>query len=96
MALAECGSHAMVGAVFGSARTGERTLAGDPDLIGKIEPGMLVLADAGLYSWELFNSYAPAGADLAGGSARRRCRWWVGACSTTKARKTLLTQTFGF
>ena len=70
MALAECGSHAMVGAVFGSARTGERTLAGDPDLIGRIEPGMLVFADAGLYSWELFNSYAATGADLA---------WRIGA-----------------
>jgi hypothetical protein len=70
MALAECGSHAMVAAVFGSARTGERTLAGDPDLIGRIEPGMLVFADTGLYSWGLFNSYAATGADLA---------WRIGA-----------------
>lgn len=63
MALAECGSHAIVGASFGSARTGERTLAAQ--LVDKLEPGMLVLADAGLYSWELFNAYAQAGADLA-------------------------------
>jgi hypothetical protein len=67
-ALAECGSHAIVGAVLGSCRTGERTLAAD--LAGRIEPGMLVLADAGLYSYELFTSYAATGADLA---------WRIGA-----------------
>jgi hypothetical protein len=70
MALAECGSHAIVGAVFGTARTGERTLAADADLLDKVEPGMLVTADAGLYSWELFNAYAATGADLA---------WRIGA-----------------
>ncbi|MGH3518561.1 MAG: IS4 family transposase [Haloechinothrix sp.] len=68
MALAECGSHAVTGAVLGSARTGERTLAAD--LIDKLEPDMLILADAGLYSWELFNAYAATGADLA---------WRIGA-----------------
>lgn len=68
MALAECGSHAIVGAVFGSCRQGERTLAAD--LVDKIEPGMLVLADAGLYSWELFNTLAATGAELA---------WRIGA-----------------
>jgi hypothetical protein len=67
-ALAECGSHAIVGAVLGSCRTGERTLVAD--LAGRVEPGMLVLADAGLYSYELFTSYAATGADLA---------WRVGA-----------------
>jgi hypothetical protein len=60
---AECGSHAIVGAVLGSCRTGERTLAAD--LAGAVGPGMLVLADAGLYSYELFNSFATTGADLA-------------------------------
>ncbi|ROO62899.1 IS4 family transposase [Micromonospora sp. Llam0] len=67
-ALAECGTHAIVGAVLGPCRTGERTLAAD--LTGIVEPDMLVLADAGLYSWELFNRYADTGADLA---------WRVGA-----------------
>jgi hypothetical protein len=67
-ALAECGTHAIVGAVLGGCRTGERTLAAD--LTGVVEPDMLVLADAGLYSWELFNRYADTGADLA---------WRVGA-----------------
>jgi hypothetical protein len=68
MALCECGSHAVTGASFGSARAGERTLAAD--LVDKVEPDMLVLADAGLYSWELFNSFAATGADLA---------WRIGA-----------------
>ncbi|MFV2085152.1 IS4 family transposase [Micromonospora sp. LOL_021] len=67
-ALAECGTHAIVGAVLGGCRTGERTLAAD--LTSVVEPDMLVLADAGLYSWELFNRYADTGADLA---------WRVGA-----------------
>jgi hypothetical protein len=67
-ALAECGSHAIVGAVLGSCRTGERTLIGD--LTTRIGPGMLVLADAGLFSFDLFNTFAATGADLA---------WRVGA-----------------
>ncbi|GAB3803570.1 IS4 family transposase [Micromonospora zhanjiangensis] len=67
-ALAECGSHAIVGAVLGSCRTGERTLV--KGLAGRVGPGMLVLADAGLYSFDLFNSFAATGADLA---------WRIGA-----------------
>jgi hypothetical protein len=68
MALCECGSHAVTGASFGTAGTGERTLAAD--LVDKVEPDMLILADAGLYSWELFNSFAATGAELA---------WRIGA-----------------
>lgn len=67
-ALAECGSHAVVGAVLGGCRTGERTLAAG--LAGTTTPGMLVMADAGLYSFELFNTFAATGADLA---------WRIGA-----------------
>jgi hypothetical protein len=67
-ALAECGSHAVVGAVLGGCRTGERTLAAD--LTSTISPGMLVMADAGLYSYELFAAFAATGADLA---------WRIGA-----------------
>lgn len=62
-AVAECGSHAIVGAVLGSCRTGERTLAAD--LAGSAGPDMLVMADAGLYSYALFDRYAATGADLA-------------------------------
>ncbi|WP_233604780.1 IS4 family transposase [Micromonospora sp. HM5-17] len=67
-ALAECGSHAIVGAVLGSCHTGERTLAAD--LTSTVGPGMLVMADAGLYSYDLFNRFAATGADLA---------WRIGA-----------------
>jgi hypothetical protein len=67
-ALAECGSHAIVGAVLGGCRTGERTLAAG--LAGTVGPGMLVMADAGLYSYDLFNRFAATGADLA---------WRIGA-----------------
>ncbi|WP_344406289.1 IS4 family transposase, partial [Dactylosporangium fulvum] len=62
-ALAECGSHAIVGAVLGGCRTGERTLAAG--LAGAVGPDMLVMADAGLYSYELFQAFAATGADLA-------------------------------
>jgi len=68
--LVECGSHACVAAVFGPCRTGERTQAADRSLLGALELGMLVLADAGFYSWQLWHSYARTGADLA---------WRVGA-----------------
>lgn len=67
-ALAECGSHAIVGAVLGGCRTGERTLAAD--LAHTVGPGMLVMADAGLYSYDLFTRFAETGADLA---------WRIGA-----------------
>jgi hypothetical protein len=67
-ALVECGSHTCVGAVLGSCHTGERTLA--LDLAALVEAGMLVLADSGFYSWELWNLFAGTGADLA---------WRIGA-----------------
>jgi hypothetical protein len=69
-AVVECGSHAVVAAVFGSCRTGERTRAADFDLLGAVEPGMLMLADAGFYSWQLWHAYARRAADLA---------WRIGA-----------------
>jgi hypothetical protein len=69
-ALVECGSHAVVAAVFGPCHTGERTQAADFDLLGAVEPGMLVLADAGFYSWALWHAYTRRDADLA---------WRIGA-----------------
>jgi hypothetical protein len=69
-ALVECGSHVCVAAVFGPCSVGERTQARDFDLLGMTEPGMLVLADAGFYSFELWHAYARRGVDLA---------WRVGA-----------------
>ena len=68
VALVECATRAVVGAVLGSCRTGERTLAAE--LAGAVDEDMLVLADAGFYSFELFNAYAATRADLA---------WRVGA-----------------
>ena len=67
-ALVECASHTCVGAVLGSCHSGERTLAAD--LITSVEPGMLVLADSGFYSFDLWNRFAGTGADLA---------WRIGA-----------------
>ncbi|WP_331461185.1 IS4 family transposase [Micromonospora tarapacensis] len=62
-AVIECGSRAVVGAVLGPCSIGERTQAGE--LTGVTEPGMLLLADSGFYSFELFNRFAAGGADLA-------------------------------
>lgn len=47
-ALVECASHACAGAVLGSCRTGERTLA--MGLAEVVKPDMLVLADGGFYA----------------------------------------------
>jgi hypothetical protein len=66
--LAEVGTHAIVGAAMGPYRTGERTLA--TQLAPLTEPSMLVLADAGFYSWDLWRAYADSGTQLA---------WRVGA-----------------
>jgi hypothetical protein len=60
--LAECGTHALVAAAPGACSTGETTLA--RDLLGSLGPGMLVLADRGFYSLELWNEARAAGAGL--------------------------------
>jgi hypothetical protein len=62
VALAECGSHAMFDAVVGSYTTAENTLA--RDLIDRLEPGMLVLADRGFCGFPLWSRAAATGADL--------------------------------
>jgi hypothetical protein len=65
MALAESGTHAVTAAETGTAGTGEvtlaRTLVSAP---GNLEPGMLVLADRGLYSYKMITAVAAAGADF--------------------------------
>ena len=48
--MAECGTHALVDAVAGPVATGEQTLAGQ--LINRLTPGMLVLADRNFYSYQ--------------------------------------------
>lgn len=65
MALAECGTHAITAVETGTAGTGENplaaALAGTP---GNLEPGMLVMADRGLYSYQLCQAITAAGADF--------------------------------
>jgi hypothetical protein len=60
--LAECGTRALVDAAIGACTTGETTLA--RGLLGSLQPGMLVLADRGFYSLELWNEARASGADL--------------------------------
>jgi hypothetical protein len=62
MALAECGTHAIVDAEFGAYSTGELSLA--PALARSLEAGMLVLGDRGLVSFDLWRTMAATGADL--------------------------------
>jgi len=61
--LAECGTHAIVAAAIGKDGEGEETLTGRVLSGGAVGPGMLVLADAGLYSYENFRMVLGAGAD---------------------------------
>lgn len=68
LTLSEVGTHAIVGAAMGPYSTGERSLA--HRLGPLVEQGMLVLADAGFYPWQMWHDYAGTGADLA---------WRVGA-----------------
>jgi len=60
--LAECGTHALTAAAIGAYTTGEPTLT--RDLLGALEPGMLVLADRNFYSFELWTEAAATGAQL--------------------------------
>lgn len=63
VALGECGTHAVLDAEIGSISSGERDLA--QPLTRSIEPSMLVLADRGFFSYELWVSYRLTGAHLA-------------------------------
>jgi Insertion element 4 transposase N-terminal/Transposase DDE domain len=60
--LAECGTRAMVGAVIGAGRTGERTLA--PELLPRLEPDMLIIADRGFHGYDLWTGCLQAGAQV--------------------------------
>jgi hypothetical protein len=62
-ALAECGTHAIVAAAIGQKGEGEETLASRILLGGAIEPGMIVMVDAGLYSYPNLRAVIDAGAD---------------------------------
>jgi len=61
-ALVECGTHAVVAAQVDPWKTSERTQI--PQLLHAFEPGMLVVADAGVYSYELWKAACQTGAAL--------------------------------
>jgi hypothetical protein len=60
--LAECGTHAMVAAEIGTVHVGEREIA--ERLAPALEPGMLVIADRGFFSFQLWAEFMATGADL--------------------------------
>lgn len=60
--LVECGSHVIFDAAIAGLRTGEHTLA--RQVLASLRPGMLLLADRGFYSVDLWNKAAATGADL--------------------------------
>jgi Insertion element 4 transposase N-terminal/Transposase DDE domain len=62
VALAECGTHAMFDAEVGRYTTSETALA--RELIARLRPGMLCLADRGFYGFSLWQHAAATGADL--------------------------------
>lgn len=63
LALAECGTHAIFAATVGTYAQSEAVLAQQllPDAL---EPGMLVTADRGFFSYALWRTAAATGADL--------------------------------
>ena len=62
VALAECGTHAIVDAVIGPCTSSEVEFA--RELISRLSPGMLVLADRDLYGFNLWEQATSTGADL--------------------------------
>ena len=60
--LAACGTRCLLGAVPGPSSQGERKLAAG--LLDRLRPGMLLLADRGFYSWDLWNAAAGTRAHL--------------------------------
>jgi hypothetical protein len=62
VALVECGTHTIFDAVVGAYGTAENRLAGE--LLDRLEPNMLVLADRGFCGFPLWSRAAATGADL--------------------------------
>jgi hypothetical protein len=62
VAVAECGTHAVFDAAVGPYSTAENTLAGE--VIDRLEPGMLLLADRGFCGFRLWSRAVATGADL--------------------------------
>lgn len=62
VALAECGTHAVLDAEVGPSSASEVAMA--RELVSRLKPGMLVLADRGFYGFQLWTQAAGTGADL--------------------------------
>jgi hypothetical protein len=62
VAMAECGTHAMFEAVIGPYTKSERALTGE--LLDRLRPGMLCMADRGFYSFETWQRASKTKADL--------------------------------
>ena len=62
VALAECGTHVVFAAQIGTYSQSEAALT-EP-LLGRLEPGMLLLADRGFFSYALWRKAIGTGADL--------------------------------
>ncbi|HEY3710590.1 MAG TPA: IS4 family transposase [Amycolatopsis sp.] len=60
--LAECGTHALIAAAIDSWRVYERELA--TRLLDQVEPDMLITADRGFFSYDLWKQICGTGADL--------------------------------
>lgn len=60
--LVECGTHVLFGAVQGPYKVGEITMA--KDVITRLRPGMLCLADRNFFGYSLWQDAANSGADL--------------------------------
>lgn len=64
MALAECGTHAIIDVEVGASGDSEHSLADRlATFTDKLEPGQLVLTDRGLYSYNLLTKIVETGAD---------------------------------
>src|ERR1035437_3587752 len=78
VALAECGTHALFDAVVGGYTSSEVALA--DELIGRLEPGMLLLADLASSPFACGARRSGPGRDCCGGSspacARSTCAPW--------------------
>jgi hypothetical protein len=62
VALSETGTHAICAAAMGPLSSGENALA--DELVPRLEPGMLCLADRGFYSFARFTNARQTGAQL--------------------------------
>ncbi|MBB5955002.1 hypothetical protein FHS29_001572 [Saccharothrix tamanrassetensis] len=80
VALAECGSHAIVDATPSGYRGDEKALA--RLVLGSVEPDMLITADRNFYSYDCgANSSTPAPTCCGGSAPKWSCRCWTG-CPT--------------